>query len=633
MSRINKACDGCRVRKVKCNGELPCSQCAHLDLPCHFSPPSGKRKPGVRNRLVDQLREKSGHHNQLHHQNQSNHDGGGGNIAAQQHQFPQGSYPYHHAPQPHCASSSTAGLSGAAAPPPAVTSVAGIINAAEPATTPAHITSPSGTSNSSTPTTAGGGGPEYYYTADFFLSLIPDYESIVYPVSPIITADELRAAIASMHATHQDAALVYGFAAVTINLSQTSSWTLVNGDVAAQAHDLMQRSLVAHRLADLGPGPGPARRLGELSINVKRVMTCIFLEITMMAFRLFQRSFVILREAISLVQSFKVHRYTAEDHHSNDATNDDHDPSAPRRASSSCTTTTTLDRAEVARRQRLYWECFIHERFVNIMSGCPSVLPPLSSGLPLHDTTIPPHVDLGFRHLISLFSVMDDSFLSHWNAQQDPRRPVTEAMTAQWIESKQAELDRHEAETTAEDERLRVAAAAASTGHNADMASTRVAGLTELQHADIFITRLWLRTLVWQLALSNGLLRSAPPQTAHQGLSLHFPARRLSAQLRGLVSRLGSVASIGTHGSGILQKLFEITTTVADVLALPPGQATGEEGDDVRARVEDFLFLVSFLFRFERISREERDYMREKLEVLQQIYTAVDFGSLAVSSV
>jgi hypothetical protein len=628
MSRINKACDGCRVRKVKCNGELPCSQCAHLDLPCHFSPASGKRKPGVRNRLVEQLREKNGQHNQLHHQNQSHHDGGG-NAAAHQHQLSSGPYPYHHAPQPTSASPA-ASLSGAAAPPPAVTSVAGIINAAEPATTAAHITSPSGTSNSSTPTTAGGSGPEYYYTADFFLSLIPDYEAIVYPVNPIITADEVRAAIASMHATHQDAALVYGFAAVTVNLSQTSSWTLVNGDVAAQVHDLMQRSLVAHRLADLGPGPGPARRLGELSITVKRVMTCIFLEITMMAFRLFQRSFVILREAISLVQSFKVYRYTAEDHN-NDATNDHHDSSAPRRAS--CTTTITLGRAEVARRQRLYWECFIHERFVNIMSGCPSVLPPLSSGLPLQDTTIPPHVDLGFRHLISLFCVMDDSFLSHWNAQQDPGRPVPEAMTALWIESKQAELDRNEAETTAEDERLRVTAAAASISQNADIASARVAGLTELQHADIFVTRLWLRTLVWQLALSNGLLRSAPPQTAHQGLSLHFPAHRLSAQLRGLVSRLGSVASIGTHGSGILQKLFEITTTVADVLALPPGQTPGEEGDDVRARIEDFLFLVSFLFRFERISREERDYMREKLEVLQQLYTGVDFGSLAVSSV
>ena len=542
-SRINKACDGCRVRKVKCSGALPCSQCAHLDLPCHFSPPSGKRKPGVRNRLVEQLREQNSHQ-------------------------PHGP----HSPTPPAVAPSPS------ASTPAVTSVAGIINPDFPATSP---------SASSTTT-----GPDSY-SRDFFLRLLPDFESIVYPVSPIITPDELRDAISTMHSTHEDAALVYGFAAVTINLSQTSSWTLVNGDVAAQVSDLMQRSLVAHRLADLSPGPnpGPGPMLGELSITVKRIMTCIFLEITMMAFRLFQRSFVILREAISLLQSLKVFHYPDTD-----------DPTA-----------TALGRREIARRQRLYWECFIHERFVNIMSGCPSVLRPLSTGPPVPDPSIPRYVDLGFRHLLSLFAVMDESFLSHWNAQNDPGVPVPEPMTAQWIENKQAELDRHEADTAADEDRLRAA---------------QGTELTELQHADLFITRLWLRTLVWQLALSHRLLCSTPPQTAHQGLSLHFPANRLSAQLRSLVCRLDSVASIGTHGSGILQKLFEITTTVADVLALP-WQATQ---DDVKTRMEDFTFLVGFLFRFERISKEEREYMRQKLEILQQTYAVVDFGTLTVRS-
>ncbi|KAL6851259.1 hypothetical protein ACO1O0_008387 [Amphichorda felina] len=541
-SRINKACDGCRVRKVKCSGALPCSQCAHLDLPCHFSPPSGKRKPGVRNRLVEQLREQNAHQPHQPHQ-------------------PYGSYP----PLTPTVTSAV----------PAVTSVAGIINPDLPATSP---------STSSTTTTES-------YSPDFFIRLLPDFEAIVYPVSPIITPDELRDAISTMHATHEDAALVYGFAAVTINLSQTSSWTIINGDVSAQVTDLMQRSLAAHRMADLGPGPGPM--LGELSITVKRIMTCIFLEISMMAFRLFQRSFVILREAISLLQSLKIFQYPDTD-----------DLAAA-----------ALDRREIARRQRLYWECFIHERFVNIMSGCPSVLPPLSTGPPIPDPSIPPYVDLGFRRLLLLFAIMDDSFLSHWNAQQDPGLHVPEPMTAQWIEHKQAELDRHEADTAAEEDHLR---------------SAQGTGLTELQHADLFVTRLWLRTLVWQLALSNRLLCSALPETAHQGLSLHFPANRLSAQLRSLVSRLESVASIGTHGSGILQKLFEVTTTVADVLALPPGQTATQE--DVKARMEDFLFLVGFLFRFERISKEEREYMRQKLEVLQHLYTVVDFGNLAVRS-
>ncbi len=93
-------------------------------------------------------------------------------------------------------------------------------------------------------------------------------------------------------------------------------------------------------------------------------------------------------------------------------------------------------------------------------------------------------------------------------------------MTAEWVEQKQVELDCEERATAEAEARLRAVGGT---------------GLSERQHADIFITRLWLRTLIWQLALSRGLLRSAPPEHAHRGLSLHFPADRLSAQLRSLV--------------------------------------------------------------------------------------------------
>lgn len=558
VTRINKACDGCRVRKVKCNGEKPCSQCSHLDLSCHFSPPTGKRKPGVRNRLVEQLRENGAVRARSDE---------GGNQNRQLEPRPESYDPGRVVTQPPYAASQ------ASTSPPAV-SINSLMN---PPISP-------------TPTSPPMSSQEAYDPA-FFHSLIPSYSSLVYPVNPIIHPDEIRSAIGTMHTCLEDAALVYGFAAVTINLTQTS-WTL-NGDVAAQMTDLMQRSLAAHRMADLGAQGvlRPGMVLGELPVTVKRIMTCIFLEISMMAFRLFQRSFAILREAIALVQTLRVFEYDPED--------------------PAC----ALPNHEISRRQRLYWECFIHERFVNIMSGCPSLLPPLGKGLPLRDPSIPPYVDHGFRLLISLFRVMDESFLGHWNSLQDKHREVGEPMTAEWIESKQAQLDAHETESAAEEETLR---------------NVSGAGLTELQHADLFITRLWLRTLIWQLALSQGLLRSAPAQTAHQGLSLHFPAQRLSSQLRSLVSKLESVASIGTHGSGILQKLFEITTTVADVLALPAGGQAGTE--EWRSRMEDFVFLVAFLFRFERISVEERRCMREKVDMLQSLYPAIDFGSLAVGS-
>jgi hypothetical protein len=132
-----------------------------------------------------------------------------------------------------------------------------------------------------------------------------------------------------------------------------------------------------------------------------------------------------------------------------------------------------------------------------------------------------------------------------------------------------------------------------------------------------------MRILVWQLALSQGLLQSTPPQNTHEGFSMHVPAHRLSTQLRNLVDRLKSFDSVALHGPGILAKLFEITTTVADVLALPVG--AGEE-QDAEARVEDFLFLVTFLLSFDRIHQNQRDYLKEKLSGLQD---ASGFRSLA----
>lgn len=423
------------------------------------------------------------------------------------------------------------------------------------------------------------------YPLDFFLNLLPEFETVVYPVNPIISPDEMGAAIRNMQNSHEDSALVYSFAAVTINLTRTS-WTL-HGDIAAQITDLVRHSLASHRQLDVCEVANDGT-LNELKITLKRAMTCVFLEICHMSFKRLERSFVVLREAISMLQSLDLRLYSADG---------------------------VADKRDICRYQRLYWETFIHERFMTILGGHPCIVSELKTGLPFPDPSIPPHVDLGWTRLVELFRIMDDGFLSHWKAQQDPNRPPS-SMTAQWIESKQAQLDQDEVDAAEAERKL---------------SESGQGRLTELQLADIFVTRLWLRTLVWQLALSQGLLRSAPARDTHQGLSLHFPAQRLSVQLRGLVSRLESVASIGTHGSGILQKMFEITSTVADVLALPQG--AGQSQEEARARMEDFVFLVKFLFSFERIPKEQRDYVREKLEVLQSMYTVVSFDELTGSPV
>ncbi|UKZ74374.1 hypothetical protein TrVFT333_002041 [Trichoderma virens FT-333] len=565
-NRAAQACDGCRVRKVKCNSTQPCSQCSHLGLACIYSP-STKRKPSVRNRLVTQLRNKS-------------------NVAA--------------------ASLSRGSTSSLAdyperPPGPAVTSIAGIVNPEQDATPvgggvgfgsgrgDSGIGAGVGSGYSSVgigSRTAGLGAEPSFdgsafntFNTGFFIGMLPKYEEQVYPVSPIITSYEVRQAIDSMHSNLDDAAFVYAMGAVTINLTTPT----VHGEAGAKMTELIRLGLSAYRRAD-SMADVKNGRLTEIRTTFKRIMTCIFLEVSMMAFNRFDRSFATLREAMTMVQMIHVQQCSHN--------------------------AVPLEPRDVPKFQRVYWEVFIHERFLTILSGFPCIMTPLPTGLPVRDTSIPAHIDVGFNRLIRLFQIMDGPFLLYWNAQQNPAQPVP-GISLQWIESKQAQLDQDEI--------------GASEAEQALVDSGR-GSFTELQHVDLFVTRLWMRTLLWQFGLTHRFLRSAPSQNIHEGLSIHFPAHRLSVQLRALVSRLENVSTIVTHGIGLLQKIFEITSTVADVLALPVGY--GQSQEEVRSRIEDFAFLVKFLFSFERAEKEQRDYLRDKLEGLQQQYPMVNFADM-----
>ncbi|KAG7285759.1 hypothetical protein NEMBOFW57_008053 [Staphylotrichum longicolle] len=547
-TKATRACDACRVRKVRCSSKQPCTQCAHLNLTCTFAPAPAKRTPGVRGRLVAQLRNK-GTAEPVTKTATNTHNPDAG-------------------PSP---SSSASSLRSDRPGPAAVTSIAAILDSGHALSLSPHFELASAN-----------GGSEF--SPDFFLRLLPKYEKLVYPVNPVLTPDEMRASIFNMHASYEDAAVVYAFGAITINLTKTS-WTL-HGDAARQMTSLVQSSLRALRMADVAGHADGHHLQYEMPITVKRAVVGMWNECSLMAFKRFDRSFASLRESITMIQMLNIHQYTEDNR---------------------C----GLTRSEISRRQRMYWEAFIHERFMCIMSGFPCTMIPLRTGLPITDPGIPPYVTVGFNRLTRLFQVMDATLLAHWTAQTMSDAPT---ITAEWIEGKQAQLDADEAET----------ADAAR-----ELAASGAGELSEEQHVDLFVTRLWLRTLVWQLALSHGLLRSAPPQDAHEGFSLHFPAHRLSAQLRSLVSRLSSMSSFITHGNGILQKLFEITSTVADVLALPRGP--GQTQEEARARVEDFLFLVRFIFGFERTEKHHRVYLLEKLESLREMYTVVDFGGLSSS--
>jgi hypothetical protein len=127
----------------------------------------------------------------------------------------------------------------------------------------------------------------------------------------------------------------------------------------------------------------------------------------------------------------------------------------------------------------------------------------------------------------------------------------------------------------------------------------------------LIVTRQWLQTLTWQMALSNTLLSSRP---STDPLSLIMPLR-LSTELRELLGTFPSQA-IGIHGTGILNKLFEITTTIADVIILLPHSSKA----NILSRVDDILFLKRFIFSFPRIRTIHKQSLRRKFETIMLKY-------------
>jgi hypothetical protein len=403
------------------------------------------------------------------------------------------------------------------------------------------------------------------YTADFFRGFLPSFETLVYPFSPAFSPSDITEAISTMHDSPEDLALVYSYAAVTTFLSRTPE--LNRGEGWPQFTELVRHGLQAHQYAGL-KAEGTESWTDNLPTSLKRIMTCIYLEISMMGFKRLEHSFSLIREAISLIQVLEARRRHFRG--------------------------SLLSPKDTLRFHQLYWEAYIHERYLTIAAGYPSILPPIQARLSTAERGTPDHIQLGFNCLIELFLVLDDKFLACWNAQ--PESTVT--VTGEWIEHKQSQLDEVEIQTANVELRL---------------LSTGQSGLSERQHADLFITRLWLRTVLWQVALSQGLLRS---DAIHEGLSLQFPASRLSTQLRSLVNRLNSILSIATQGSGIIQKLFEIASTIADVLTLP--EPNNQNGDRLRSHAEDFVYVVKFLLELDEMRDHQKAYLEDKSRIIQQ---------------
>ena len=359
----------------------------------------------------------------------------------------------------------------------------------------------------------------------------------------MIPESELRVHIQAIDSNQEMRSFIYAFGACTLNLTRFGD---KRTEQVSQDIEILMNLSIQYReppYASLRPSVISAVQSG-------------FLHNCLMTIQASDAAFYYIRDAISRIQLLRIDNSEIM---------------------------SALAPHERSRRQRLYWQAFIHERFVAILDYRQAILPPLDH-LPEDDPTIPISVHEGFNQIIKLFRLLDQDFLRNWLSNQGN-------VTSAWVEAKSRELeDEDESE------------------------SRGLALLSNMQRADLSITREWLRTIVWRMAMSQSLLSS---RSSKECLSLLFPVR-LSNSLRQQVTSM-SREDIEVHGSSIVQKLFEITDTIADVLIHVPA-ATLEE---TALRIEDYIFILDFVLLFPTLDQTRRGILMEKLERLKSMFPEV----------
>ncbi|TDZ54996.1 putative sucrose utilization protein SUC1 [Colletotrichum trifolii] len=195
------------------------------------------------------------------------------------------------------------------------------------------------------------------------------------------------------------------------------------------------------------------------------------------------------------------------------------------------TTTTTTNGGSLrgALADRLFWVLLVSERSHGIRYRRPVTLQ-ITAESPTMDED--PTLS-GFWSLASLFSPLDTSFIALLNQEKVATPPSNAALT--YIE----------------------------TAVNAALRSQ--AELKDTQKANLRVTQLWLRIILWQLRLRFGYLAE---ESVHPSMTYIYPlevARDLVLSTRDL-----PVDSIKVHGVGLTEKLFDIASAAVDVLARVP---------------------------------------------------------------
>lgn len=376
--------------------------------------------------------------------------------------------------------------------------------------------------------------------------LIPEFMKRVYPLAPILEVFELQGYFVDMAVDTDAAALIYAATGVTLLVIQNDK--LWHDQCFDEAQEVITRAINHHS----------ALEFSNARPTLPRILSRLFIGMSMMIMHKNDLAFFYLHQTISLMFLGGLDKFL-----------NDQGRSFP---------------DERARRERIYWLCFIHERHLCI-SNCTLVcLDPLPN-LPAVDTA-PEAIGRGWNLTLDTFMIMDHDFARYWSRNRT-------GVTAEWLRQKHSQI-------------------------NDEIWRTEVSKVPFVQQADLIITRQWLRTLTWQMATSNALLSSDADQL-DDGLSLSLPLR-LSTQVKDFLGMVSNDA-IEVHGIGIMEKLFEITTTIADVVIT---LMSGEYLKEALNSVHDLFFIKDFLFQLPRLPPLYRDMVEAKMERVRDLVTKAE---------
>lgn len=177
----------------------------------------------------------------------------------------------------------------------------------------------------------------------------------------------------------------------------------------------------------------------------------------------------------------------------------------------------SLNHQDLVAHRRTFALLFITERASSILRNKPIMISKLRE-LPVgYFENEEPSILIGFQCLCQLFRLLDEKFVEYWNSPQDSG---LQPRASGDIAAVQAQLTSLEFE---------------------------MAGLDDVQKADVLITQQWMRLVFWQAAMRQGLLSSTADD---QAFTYRFPID-IARSLCDVLSRV-PIEAVLVHGIGIV---------------------------------------------------------------------------------